>query len=843
MNAPEIVPESCAPDRAARFWLAAAAVVLLAFGLRLAGFAGQSVWWDEYTSVMHQGAPTLKAFLIQNRTLDPATLPLYYSVEYLWWHHVHASIGSLRVLSALLGALSTAVLILFGRRLGGTSAGLMAGLCFAVSPIQIHHGQGVRMYVLFVLLALLASWSFLELLRSPTPARWAAVFACTLALSWTHPFALLLPFVQGVFLLVARPWPLRRFLFWCAVSATALLPVAGYLSTVRFWPKDSTSQWLHLPGMTEFAADLLGDDVLRYTYQLRVNLPGVHPRMELLILLLSTLLIAALLSVYAHSLRRLFSRRPERARREERQVLRYLWLWLIVPPTVLLLTSLAVRPCIFPRYTAHCAAAAYLMAGMAVAASSRRWQRWSLALFLPVLIAAQWGLTLTVPQRTDWRGAARAVLDGGKAADPILVLGQTWAGLFRYNQGLDPATSAMPNPVAGAETPDALARAAAFALQRHPDRAVWVVVSGGYFTDAPPEALETRMHETGLTFNGRMLPAIETLWVYRVTGTPAADPLAGGGTGAPELDHFTAQAFGNLGAAYARAGDREAALAALDALMGRSRFAAKVYGNLAAAIRDEAPLDTRLAAIRALWDGYGYRKNGNAGEALRAFAEACRADDRLAIAWAEQGLAAVDVAGAPPREPHIDPASALSRAAELDPEYAKTFSRLVDVLRDPSKGVVAQSVAAVRAYQEGQLALGRGENQAAHDALARAAAADPRMLAVYPPLAYARTLLGDFEGARAAMETYRKEGGAPDAGLSGNLVLICLFQGDLPGARAALAEAYALDGALQARYGALFDLILANDRAGALAEAERLSAGGTPVPPPLMQWLRRPSSS
>ena len=831
------------PPRALLYWPGAVAVVLLALGLRLAGMRGESLWWDEFASTMFLDAPTLGDFLARNHSVDPATLPFYFTLEYWWWHHVCASIYSLRVLSALMGAATAGVLFLFGRRLGGGLAGLVAALCFAVSPIQIHHGQSVRMYVLFVLLAALSSWSLLELVRRPSFLRWVAVAVCTFAFSWTHPFALMLTFAQGLFLLASRPWPFWRSVLWGAVSGLAVLPVAAYLSSVRYFPQQASSKWMQLPDPSGFVADVLGDDVLKFTYQLRVSGWGEGPRVDMLLLLLSTLLIAALLSVYGHTLRRLFSQSPERARREERQTLRYLWFWLVAPPTVLLVVSWFMRPCIFPRYTAHCALAAYLMAGMAAATSPKLWQRWSIALLLPVLIAAQWGMTLAVPQRTDWRGAARSILRNGRPEEPILVLGQTWAGLFRYNQRLDPATAAMPNPVAGAETEEALARAAAFALRQHPDRALWVVASSGYFTDAPSEALETRLAQYGLAFAGRMLPSIETLWAYRVTGVPTADPLATAGGGAPDLDHFVAQAFGNLGAAYAAAGDKDAALAALDALMQKSRFAGKVYGNLAAAIRAGAPPDAKLKAIRALWDGYGYRDNGHPREALQAFDEACLADDELAIAWAEQGLAGIECFGSAPWYPYVNPVEALARAAALDSEYAKTFARLIEVLRDASQGNAAQSLTAVKAYQEGQLALGRGENDKARDALQRAVTADPRTLVAYPPLAYTKTLLGDLDGALQTIESYRKQGGAPDAGVSGNIAVIRLLKGDPAGAEASVREAYQLDAGLEKLYGGLFDRIFHGDRASALSEAERLLSAGTPVPPPVMNWLRQTPSS
>jgi len=86
-----------------------ALILLTGLFARLHGISRESIWWDDFTSVMHLEPPQewqdspdyvrwnqtvirgtstgLLDFLRKNRSLDPATMPFYYTFEYLWNHH------------------------------------------------------------------------------------------------------------------------------------------------------------------------------------------------------------------------------------------------------------------------------------------------------------------------------------------------------------------------------------------------------------------------------------------------------------------------------------------------------------------------------------------------------------------------------------------------------------------------------------------------------------------------------------------------------------------------------------------------------------------------------------
>ncbi|HPA40587.1 MAG TPA: glycosyltransferase family 39 protein, partial [Candidatus Hydrogenedentes bacterium] len=564
-------PPGGAPERfGARDALLLAGLLGLALGTRAAGIASESAWWDEYTSVMHLDAPSLGRFLSLNRTLDPLTLPLYYTLEYLWWHFVSATLPGLRALSVLLSLATVAAFYTLARRLTGRAGAAAAGLCLALSPVHAHHGQGIRMYVLFILLALLSWMTLLELVRRPGWGRWCAHAPTLFLLFWVHPFALLVGGAQAAWVVLLRPLSAVGTVRWLALFLAAAAPPGMYLRTVRFWPKQSTDQWISLPGPGEFLADLFADDVVSYTWQLRVSgfgemLGGARGLFDAA---LALLMVAGLAVVFVQALRgyagagrgRCLSGEPvpdpsfPRTResildaaampqREDmgprfrggdgqggggtvgdgqggtvvlawhadpfrRSAVLGLFLWVLAPPLALYLASVLVRPCIFPRYTVHCSLAVYLLLGVAVETLPRRGMRALAVAALAGLLAVQWGVTLPGPQRTDWRGAARALAAEAKpAAGPdtaptVLVYGSLWRDVFEYNRRIEPMAAQWENPVAAGENGAVLARLAAFYLEAGRRRgagadAVWLVAAGEYFAETPPDDLASELARWG----------------------------------------------------------------------------------------------------------------------------------------------------------------------------------------------------------------------------------------------------------------------------------------------------------------------------------------------------------
>jgi tetratricopeptide (TPR) repeat protein/uncharacterized membrane protein len=712
--------------------------------LRLWGLGGESAWWDEYTSLKYLDAPSLGRFLTLNRTLDPATLPLYYAFQYCWWHHVSASVYALRCFSILLGLMGVAALFDLGRKLFGARAGLIAAACMALSPIHAFHAQGIRMYVLLTLLAILSIRTFVEIAEGGKARWWLAHAAVNFLLLWTHPFAALLLAVEGV-ALVAWAWPnLRRMVGWGVLHGAIALPSAWYFMTVRFWPAQQTENWLKPPGPRELFGDVFADDVLSWTYQLRVcadafhgfgsriasMLMGVRPVLDTLAIVLFA--GAALLGVVA-----LFRDNPNRRRYG------LLLLWMLLPPLMLFAASRLYRPCMFPRYTLYCSLALYLLIGAAVSnLHSKPLRRMVLVVFL-VLFGYQAGLAHPGPQRTDWLGAARMILGHAGTGDVVLVQTSTWKDVFVYSAG------ALPQSVASAETLDVLANETAF-LAKNPallpaNSTVWVLLLGPYFDSGLDEAFEALLNRHQLPFDCHILPGIEPIRLYAIKMEQNASPVAFSNPDANAAEDFR-MATVDLAMAMAEKDRRPAAKTLLERLPGIAdpfSLDAQLFGSLYTALKEDRAIDSAIMAVRAYVRGAGYMKNQNYDRALQAFTEAGRSDPAMVAAqymldtgfWIEAGLTHAE-RGQPGQ------ALELLRHIKGVEQPGHPYGNLVAALRDRKE--VPPHVAALRAFLQGTLDKANGRNDAAVAAFRRATEHDPDLDAAWNALARTLLAMKDF---------------------------------------------------------------------------------------------------
>jgi uncharacterized membrane protein len=154
-----------------RHRLALWGLVLLALGLRLARLRFQPLWWDEGWSLYF--ATTGVGTMLERTAVDIHP-PFYYLLLHLWTRLFGPGVGSVRLLSVLIGTATVPLLYLAGKRLpdrrgpllylagkrllGRSGALLVAVALLALSPFHIYYSQEVRMYGLVTLLGLAATY-------------------------------------------------------------------------------------------------------------------------------------------------------------------------------------------------------------------------------------------------------------------------------------------------------------------------------------------------------------------------------------------------------------------------------------------------------------------------------------------------------------------------------------------------------------------------------------------------------------------------------------------------------------------------------------------------------------
>lgn len=210
-----------------RRWRCGIGILLLAALVRTGGLGAQSLWLDEAFSHLWATLPPGVAW--QGMIVDAVHPPLYYLLLRPWLAVAGESEFALRFPSAVAGVLTVAVVYRVGRSWLGRRAGVYAALLLALNPFHVWYSQEARMYALLALLTLLAMMAFWWALGSRSRRAWG-VFAGVSALAYlTHYFALYIPLVTFVFLVLTFERHHGVLVRWTLAQALAVLPLVTWL--------------------------------------------------------------------------------------------------------------------------------------------------------------------------------------------------------------------------------------------------------------------------------------------------------------------------------------------------------------------------------------------------------------------------------------------------------------------------------------------------------------------------------------------------------------------------------------------------------------------------------------
>ncbi len=375
-----------------------AAVLLLAFGLRMVTLGEQSLWYDEAFSLLLARYDLSE--IVARTSLDTMP-PLYYWLLHLWGTGAPVDFYP-RLLSAIAGTLSVALVYAVGRQLMDAGVGLWAALFTAVAPFQIFYGQETRMYALLGLWNLLAAWGFLLGWKEQRRLGWALYSLGTGLAFYTHalgglPSLALLAWGMAVAVNAREPSRLRAPFIALVVAGICYLPwltvLLGQARAVL------SSFWASPPSVISPLASLY------------VFFQGPFANPTWMPLALTAVLAPLALTIYT------LTRHPG----PDRADLSFLWAWLALPLLALLLFSL-VRSVYLERVVIGASFPVYLLLGWAAARLHPRGL--GLALAAAVLCSAGAGLTLWFTDaaygKPPLRAAAAAVNEAWQEGSPVL---------------------------------------------------------------------------------------------------------------------------------------------------------------------------------------------------------------------------------------------------------------------------------------------------------------------------------------------------------------------------------------------------------------------------------------
>ncbi|MEV7214835.1 glycosyltransferase family 39 protein [Kitasatospora cineracea] len=154
------------------------------------GAGGPLLWDDELATWNAANRSPAEIFHLLGN-LD-AVIGAYYLLIHFWAEAFGHSVTALRLPSALAMAGAAAFVTLTGRKLFTPTAGLVAGLLFALIPSVSRYGQEVRGYAFVVLFAAAATFLLLRALERPTAGRWVLYALALAGAGLFHVLALVL---------------------------------------------------------------------------------------------------------------------------------------------------------------------------------------------------------------------------------------------------------------------------------------------------------------------------------------------------------------------------------------------------------------------------------------------------------------------------------------------------------------------------------------------------------------------------------------------------------------------------------------------------------------------------
>lgn len=190
------------------------AIFVLALCLRLFQLADQNLWYDEQLTVavsQADGKDFFKALEIESN--KP---PLYFLLMH-YWLKTGTSEFSVRLPSALCGALTCLLALFLGNELFGRNRGWLLGLGLSIAPFHVYYSQEARMYALLGLIG--AGGMICTVIFCKTQQwRYAALYSLCATLScYTFTYGIFLLIFSSLFSLAFRP----------RISSRALLVIFG----------------------------------------------------------------------------------------------------------------------------------------------------------------------------------------------------------------------------------------------------------------------------------------------------------------------------------------------------------------------------------------------------------------------------------------------------------------------------------------------------------------------------------------------------------------------------------------------------------------------------------------
>lgn len=204
-----------------RLWWAP--ILALAIALRFYHLTSAAIWGDEGSSLLLSEYAATDLWFHAAHDVHP---PLYFLLLRGWIEVFGDSIGSIRSMSAIPGAVVVGLGIWLTQQLSTRRAAVLAGLLLALLPTAVRYSQEVRMYSLLGVWLLGATLALVYWMRQPERTRYLAAYVVLMSAGfYTHYFTALCVLVHWAYLGLQPPGQrlITRKAWWLANVTIVLL--------------------------------------------------------------------------------------------------------------------------------------------------------------------------------------------------------------------------------------------------------------------------------------------------------------------------------------------------------------------------------------------------------------------------------------------------------------------------------------------------------------------------------------------------------------------------------------------------------------------------------------------
>jgi len=396
-------------------------ILIMASGLRLYGLDHQSLWEDELSSWARSHYSNLNS-VIKNGVMSDVHPPGYHMVVYFVEKYIGNNETALRLPSAISGILSVLVIFFLGVRLYSYREGLIASAMTAVLWCPVYFSQEGRAYSMLLLFTLLSTYFWVTMLMRLNEEKKISIYLgsgyvlSAAVATYLHYFGLFLIILQAfwsVVFFIRKPRALLTFFIAYFFVLIAYIPSLTIM--VNHLQSNNISDnlgWIKPPGniIVSFC------DYLKYIFNgsLKFVILAVGMYVYLFFLILFKLFI---------------HKKIKNIENKSFPIESLLFLWLIVPFTVLYIKSVVSYPVLIYRGLIISLPAAYLLLSRAITQLFKRPIYQAIITVMIIAYGLYWLISdgyYVKPTKEQFREAAYTIADNDKYYKNSLIIGYAW---------------------------------------------------------------------------------------------------------------------------------------------------------------------------------------------------------------------------------------------------------------------------------------------------------------------------------------------------------------------------------------------------------------------------------